>query len=237
MHICSRYYLIRRICDQQECEKAIADFKKNCILICDKEGKIVRQLGCKGTNPGQLGSPDGVTFINNDEILVAGQANHRVQQFNVHSEQNFVNSFGRQRTEDGNFTYTATVCVDDEGCIIVSDLKNHRVQVLTRDGAPMFKLGDSGSEKPNRPLGCVCYQNMFIVVDSGNSCLKVFNLSGNFVRLEKKAMKKDSLTTLYGVCVDQHGNILVSDKERGYVQQFTIEGRFTGKTVTKLTRP
>ena len=102
--------MIRRICDRQECEKAIADFEKTCILICDKEGKI-------GTNPGELGSPEGVTFINNDEILVAGQANHRGQQFNVHSEQNFVNSFGRQRTEDGNFTYTTTVCVDNEGHI------------------------------------------------------------------------------------------------------------------------
>ena len=31
--------------------------------------------------------------------------------------------------------------------------------------------------------------------------------------------------------------ILVSDIDSGHVQQFTIEGRFTGKTVTKLTGP
>ena len=55
---------------------AIADYGKNCILICDKEGKIVRQVGCKGKNPGQLSNPDGVTFINDDEILVADQSNH-----------------------------------------------------------------------------------------------------------------------------------------------------------------
>ena len=177
---------------------AIAEYEKSCILICDEEGKIVRQVGCKGENPGQLGSPTDVTFINNDEILVAQQENHRVQHFNVHSEQN---SFGRQGTEDGNFTYTASVCVDDEGRIIVSDLKNHRVQVLTRDGALMFKLGDSGSEKLNRPLGCVCYKNMFIVVDSGNSCLKVFNSSGNFIRLEKKTDRRRTVfKAVWSVC-------------------------------------
>ena len=40
-----------------------------------------------------------------------------------------------------------------------------------------------------------------------------------------------------GVCVDQHGNILVSDIDSGHVQQFTIDGHFTGKTITKLTGP
>lgn len=64
---------------------AIADFEKNCIVICDKEGTIVRQVGCKGENLGQLNSPSDVTFINNDEIPVTDEENHRIQQFNVHS--------------------------------------------------------------------------------------------------------------------------------------------------------
>lgn len=37
--------------------------------------------------------------------------------------------------------------------------------------------------------------------------------------------------------MDKHGNILVSDKAIGHVKQFTIEGRFTGKTVSKLVGP
>ena len=40
------------------------------------------------------------------------------------------------------------------------------------------------------------------------------------------------------MCVeDQYGNILVSDKDSGHVQQFTIEGHFIGKTFTKLKWP
>ena len=217
---------------------AIADYGKNCILICDKEGKIVRQVGCKGENPGQLSRPDDVTFINDDEILVADQMNHRVQQFNLHSAQNFVNSFGRYGIENGNFQCPARVCMDDERRIIVSDFNNHRVQVLTRDGAPILIFGNSGPEKLNNPVGCVCYKNMFIVADSLNSCLKIFNSSGNFLhKIGEKGNADGQFLKPYGVCVDQHGNILVSDKESGHVQQFTIEGRFTGKTVTKLTGP
>ena len=217
---------------------AMGDCDKNCILICDKEGKILRQLGGRGENPRQLSRPCGVTFINDDGILVAEEFNHRVQQFNVHSAQNFVNSFGRQGTGDGNFQNPTSVCMDDEGRIIVSEYSNHRVQVLTRDGATLLIFGDSGPEKLNRPVGCVCYKDMFIVADSGNSCLKVFNSSGNFLRkIGKKGNEDGQFLKPYGVCVDQHGNILVSDTESGRVQQFTIEGRFTGKTVTKLTWP
>ena len=217
---------------------AIADFEKNCIVICDKEGKIVRQLGCKGKNPGQLSGPVDVTFINDDEILVAEQENNRVQQFNLHSEQNFVNSFGRYGNGDGNFKNPVSVCMDDERRIIVSDFNNHRVQVLTRDGAPMFKFGDGGPKKLNNPVGCVCYKNMYIVADSKNSCLKIFNSSGNFLRkIGEKGNEGGQFLMPYGVCVDQHGNILVGDRESGHIQQFTIEGRFTGKTVTKLNWP
>ena len=217
---------------------AIADYGKNCILICDKEGKIVRQVGCKGKNPGQLSNPDGVTFINDDEILVADQSNHRVQKLNVHSAQNFVNSFGQCGTGDGNLKNPAGVCIDDEGRIIVSEYNNHRVQILTRDGVAMLKFGDSGLEKLKNPVGCICYKNMFIVADSGNSCLKIFNSSGKFLRkIGEKGNADGQFLTPYGVCVDQHGNIFASDKESGHVQQFTIEGHFTGKTVTKLTWP
>ena len=218
---------------------AIADYGKNCILICDKEGKIVQQVGCKGENPGQLGNPDGVTFINDDEILVADLSNHRLQKFNVHSAQNIVNNFGQCGSGDGNFQNPAGVCIDDEGRIIVSEYNpSHRVHILTRDGVAMMKFGDSGLEKLKNPVGCVCYKNMFIVADSGNSCLKIFNSSGDFLRkIGEKGNEDGQFLSPYGVCVDQHGNICVSDKESGHLQQFTVEGHFTGKTVKKLTWP
>ena len=77
-----------------------------------------------------------------------------------------------------------------------------------------------------------------IVADSGNSCLKIFSTSGNFLRkIGERGYANGQFLKPYGVCVDQHGNILVSDRESGHVQRFTIEGRFTGKTVTKLNWP
>ena len=57
---------------------AVSSRERDCIQIFDKEGKFVRKIGCHGENPGQLNSPAGVTFLNDDEILVTDECNHRI---------------------------------------------------------------------------------------------------------------------------------------------------------------
>ena len=216
---------------------AIADYEKNCILICDKEGKVVRQVGCKGGNLGQLSGPDGVTFISDDEILVADKDNQRIQQFNVHSG-NFVNVFGRFGTGYGEFKYPVSVRMNGREHVIVVDFGNNRVQVLTKDGVHVMKFGDIGPVKLNGPVDCIYYENRFVVTDSENGCLKVFDSSGTFLyKIGEVGNGDGQFKKPWGLCVDKYGNILVSDKASGDVQQFTIEGRFTGKTVTKLSWP
>ena len=126
---------------------AIPDYEKNCILIFDKVNNIVRQVG--GGKAGHLIGPDDVKFINDDEILVADHSGHRLQQFNLHSEK-LLNTFGRSGTGMGEFKHRISVCMDGKGNIIVAEYSNNRVQVLTRDGVPMFKFGDSGPEKLKR---------------------------------------------------------------------------------------
>ena len=62
---------------------AVADIEKHCILLTDMEGNCVRKVGCYGNNVGQLNCPADITYLNDDNILVADQLNHRIQQFNV----------------------------------------------------------------------------------------------------------------------------------------------------------
>ena len=216
---------------------AIADFEKHCILVLDKDGKLIRKLGCYGKNPGQFDFPAGVTFLNDDEILVADNRNNRIQQFNVQSG-SYVRTFGRSGKGDGEFSDPCSVCVDAEGHIIVAEYGNNRVQVLTKDGAPVLRFRESGQETLKQPTGCFYYKDMFIISDSENGCLKVFDSSGSFLRkIGEKGNGHGQFIMPWALCVDKHGNILVSDKEIGHVKQFTIEGRFTGKTVSKLAGP
>ena len=219
---------------------AVSDYDKHRILITDKEGNCIRKVGCYGKNAGQLKRPAGVTYINDDNILVVDELNHRIQQFNVQTG-NPVKSFGKRGTKDGEFENPVNVCVEEEGRVIVADYYNNRIQVLSQDGEPLFQFGDSGPEKLNKPKSCIYHENKFIVSDWGNNCLKVFDNTGKFLYKIGEPGKSDGhFRGPYGLCLQKcgnHHNLLVSNRANGRVDQFTVEGCFTGKTVVKLQDP
>ncbi|XP_066030762.1 E3 ubiquitin-protein ligase TRIM71-like [Pocillopora verrucosa] len=212
---------------------AVADFKGHCILVFDETGKFVRKLGSYEDKDGQLNNPVDVTFLNDDEILVADESNHRIQQLNVQTG-NFVKSFGKKGSEDGEFKNPSSVCTTSDGCfIVVVDFNNNRIQVFTMDGEPVFKFGDSGPERLDHSLSCVCYEEKLIVTDKNNNCVKVFDEKGQFLyKFGEKGNGDGQLNLPYGLCVDKHNNVFLCDGENNRVQQFILEGTFTGKTST-----
>lgn len=219
---------------------AVADCNGHSILIFDQNGKYLRELGSQGENAGELNYPTGVTFLSDDEILVADFLNNRIQQLNVHTGA-YVNSFGRYGTGDGEFQNPVSVCVSAEGRVVVADCVNNRLQVLKRNGGVMLKIEGSGLGKLDHPTGCISHQNMFIVSDTYNNCLKVFDCSGKLLRqIGRKGSGDGELIRPQGLCVEKcgnHHNILVCDCGNGRIVQFSLEGYFTGKTVTKLQDP
>ena len=221
-------------------ETAVVDSDKHCILIIDKEGNCVRKVGCIGNNAGQLKSPLDLTYLNDDNIIVADELNHRIQQFNVHTG-NYVISFGKEGTKNGEFQHPLSVCVDDRGRVIVADCRNNRVQVLSQDGVLLFQFGESGPKKLKKPSQCTYYKNKFIVSDRDNHCLKVYDNSGKFLYKIGEPGKGDGqLKQPWGLCVQKCGdqcNLLVCNSGNRRVDQFTLEGCFTGKTIDSLQDP
>jgi len=82
---------------------------------------------------------------------------------------------------------------------------------------------------------------MFIVSDCFNNSLKVFDSSGKFLyKIGQTGEADGQLSRPWGLCVEQYGNrqnLLVCDRLNGRIQQFTLEGCFTGKTITALQNP
>ena len=119
--------------------------------------------------------------------------------------------------------------------IVVTEYSNSRIQVFTMDGEPVFKFGDSGPERLNHPLSCVCYEEKFIVTDKVNNCVKVFDERGQFLyRFGEKGNGDGQLNEPYGLCVDKHNNVFLCEKGNNRIQQFTLEGTFAGKTSTNI---
>ena len=210
---------------------AVANYEGHCILVFDETGKFVRKLGGQGDKDGQFESPSDVTFLNDDEILVADEGNHRIQQLNVQTG-NFMKSFGKKRSGDGEFMNATSVCITSDGrFIVVADFNNSRIQVFTMDGEPVFKFGDNGPERLDHPTHCVCYEEKFFVTDRNNNCVKVFDGKGQFLyKFGEKGNGNEQFYFPCGLCVDKYGNLLVCDPGNGRIQQFSLEGTFTGKS-------
>ena len=219
---------------------ALSDGEKDCILMFDKDGNLVRKFGCYGEGPEQLCFPTGLRFVNDDELLVVDDRNGRIQQFNVQTG-NFLKSFRKRGTGDGEFTGPEGIFINDEGHVIVTDCSDKRIQVLDKDGKFMYKIGDNGPGKLNLPSGCIYHKNKFIVTDFGDNCLKVFDKSGKFLyRIGEKGEADGQFLSPWGLCVEKYGdhqNLLVCDRNNGRIQQFTMGGRFIGKTIVKLRDP
>ena len=214
---------------------AVADRNGHCILVFDDTGKFVRKIGSYGGKDGQLNKPDDVTFLNDDEILVADQCNHRIQQWNVQTG-NFVKSFGQKGSGDGEFKNPASVCITRDGCfIVVVDRNNSRIQVFKLDGEPVFKFGDSSPERLDHPVSCVCYEEKFIVTDKNNNCVKVFDGKGQFLyKFGEKGNGDGQMNRPFGLCVDKNNNVFLCDRGNSRIQRFTSEGTLTGKTNTNI---
>ena len=62
--------------------------------------------------------------------------------------------------------------------------------------------------------------------------MKVFGCSGKFLyKFGEEGNADGQFQTPTGLCIDKYGNVLVCDHR---IQQFTLEGTFSGKTSTNL---
>ncbi|KAL9987579.1 hypothetical protein ACROYT_G001913 [Oculina patagonica] len=227
----------RGIAVNKQGEIAITDYEGHCVVHLDNAGRFIKKLGSEGESEGHFKHPADVAFLSDDEILVVDEWNYRIQQFNVRTG-NAMKSFGRKGARDGEFQNPLSVCIDETGQVIVSDWLNDRIQILTANGQPVLTVGTSGPHQISRPLSCTAHKNELIASDGVDHCVKVFDRLGQFLyKFGGEGTVDGYFNKPSAVCVDCFGNVLVCDANNGRVQQFTIDGRFTGKSSGVLQSP
>ena len=216
---------------------ALTDADGHFVYVFDRDGNCLRKLGGKGGNPAEFKYPAGVCYVNNNEILIADQCNHRIQHINIQTG-TVLKSFGKCGAGKGEFMNPLDVCLDDEGRIVVTEFGNHRIQVLSQEGETISIFGDSGLEKLKDPTSCIPFKDKFLVADFGNNCIKVFDQLGTFLyKFGDKGNQDGQFDLPFGMLLDSSKNLLLSDYNNNRVQQFSLDGHFTGKTVTRLPNP
>ena len=221
----------------REGKLVVTDFKGDCAYVFSQEGNCLKKIGSQGSNSGQFHHPAGFSFLNDNEILIADPNNHRMQHINIQTG-TVVKSLGKLGGEKRELSGPVDVCLDDEGRIVVTECSNQRIHVLSKEGETISIFGDSGPEKLNRPSSCISFQNMFLVSDANNHCVKAFDQSGTFLyKFGTKGNQDGQFNLPRGMLVDRSSNLLVCDRKNNRVQQFRLEGHFTGKTITHLPDP
>ena len=215
-------------------EITLVDDEGHFVYVFDKDGNCVRKIGSQGEEEGQFEQPKGVSYLNDREILVADFGNDRIQHIDIQTG-TVLKSFGQLGSGKGELNGPYDVCLDDEERIVVTECGNHRIQVISKEGESIFTFGDRGPEKLSYPISCIPYKNMFLVCDGGNHCIKVFDQSGTFLyKFGKEGNQDGELNEPHHLLVDSSDNLLVCDPHNNRVQQFSLDGRFTGKSITVL---
>ena len=215
----------------------LTDNYGHCVYVFDKYGNCLRKSRGEGNNTGQFQYPDGISFLNDNEVLIADFGNCRIQRLNIQTG-TVVKSFGKLGKGKGELNNPVDVTVNDEGSIVVTERDNNRIQVMSKEGESIFTFGDKGPEKLCKPTCCIPYKNMFLVSDRDNHCIKAFDQSGTFLyKFGKKGNQDGQFNLPRGLLVDSSNNLLVCDTDNYRVQQFSLDRRFTGKSITRLSKP
>ena len=216
---------------------AVVDYYGDCVFVFNKEGNCLNQFGKEGTHPGQFKNPNGVSFLNNNEILIADQSNNRIQHINIQTG-SVVKTFGKEGGGKRHFKTPLSICLDDTERTVVTEFHNNRVQVMSKEGEALFTIGDSGPERLSEPYCCISYKNIFLVTERDNHAIKAFDSSNTFLyQFGEKGNQDGQFNGACGMCFDGSNNLLVCDYDNNRVQQFSLDGRFTGKTAIPLQSP
>lgn len=185
---------------------------------------------------GLLRRPAGIQLDPKSEFLfVADQCNDRVQAFRVEDKQP-VCMFGKKGSGAKDLNTPGYIVADREDRIIVSDMLNHRLQVLRFNR-------NSQQLRHERPIGCqgstqgqfsfprgvaLTQTGLLLVCDSGNNRIQVLDANSDFSfshAFGEYGAEEGKFIQPYDVAVNSNDEILVSDSCHR-VQIFNSQGKF-----------
>ena len=211
-------------------EIAVTDNGNNRVQLFSSDGTYLRSFGRKGGKQGEFNFPVGIAFDKNSNIIVSDSYNHRVQVFSEQGE--YLSQFGGQGSRDHQLNGPRGLSVDSEGNIIIADAGNKLIKIFSPSGQFVRKIGGDGSF--TLPLHCVHYEKYFIVSDSYEHCIKVFDEECNFLYIFGKKGEGDGEFNKPGfLSVNKAGHLMVCDTLNHRVQVFELSAEFITKFGTK----
>ncbi len=142
-------------------------------------------------------------------------------------------AWGRNGSEDGNFSYPKGIIADSLGNIYVADSGNHRIEKFDSSGTFITKWGSYGSGDTQfinpSDVAIDSSDNVF-VLDGGNRQVKEFDSSGTFItKWGSSGSGNGQFNNPKGITIDSSDNIYVADTDNNRIQEFDSSGTFITK--------
>ena len=178
--------------------------------------------------------PVGLTINPNGHLLIgsvgSGLQLHNIEVFdgNHHIDSFSVNGQPNELT------------TDHDGNIYTTDVVNHQLHKLTKDGECVKTVGGQGKKRGefNFPNGLAFdSRGMLLVCDSNNNRIQVFDQNLKLVKtIGKEGSKDGQFQFPNNICIDSTGNLYISDSFNSRIQVLSKDGKHV-RTLNLAVKP
>lgn len=158
----------------------VADAQRHCLVVFDFRGNRLREIGRRGSGPGEFNFPTHTAAGPRGEVLVTDSLNNRVQVLD--SQGRFQVGIGQIGDGPGQFSRPKGAAMDRFGHLYAIDAMFDNLQIFNLDGRLLLPLGASGSKAGEfwLPNGiAISRDNEIYVTDSYNHRIQIFKYLGS----------------------------------------------------------
>ena len=172
--------------------------------------------------------PLGLTVNPDENLLVA--SNYSIEVFNG---DHHITSFAVNGQPN-------KLTTDHDGNLYISDVVNHQLHKLTKDGECVKTVGGQGKKRGefNFPNGLAFdSRGMLLVCDSNNNRIQVFDQDLKLVKtIGKEGSKDGQFQFPNNICIDSTGNLYISDSFNSRIQVLSKDGKHV-RTLNLAVKP
>jgi DNA-binding beta-propeller fold protein YncE len=208
--------------------------KQGFIHKFSPSGKFMMKIGSQGSGKGQFWDEvKGLAIDSHDRLIAVDEYNERVNVFDL--EGNYLASFGRKGTANGEFLDPSGVGVDENDNIYIVDTKTMVTQKFDRDFNFKKKFGGAGAryyddmtyidskvygDQPgefNSAESIACFGDRVFLADENNSRVQVYDTTGVLVAIigEEGIGKGKFYDQVEGISFDNEGNMYAVNEAKG----------------------
>ena len=238
------------VADKEGTTFYIADTKNNVIRKL-KAGEVTTYAGNGDAGfvdgdaaTAEFNKPQGLTLDNEGNLYVCDGENHKIRKISPNGEVTTV-AGSTQGFFDGaalsaQFNFPSGIVLDAEENLFVADGLNHKIRKITKDGVVSTLAGSdagyqdgTGSEaKFNEPFAIAIDQwNHLYITDHENHTIRKITPNGEVTTLagstegdsDGEGLLEAKFAHPKGLCVDELGNIYVTDIINNKIKKITQE--------------